>query len=137
MKPAETKRLYERECRARRITPQQDEFNLWHKNLRKFEIRDVDAALDSWNSCTDTDDKGESRGKWLPKPAELIPLILHEQRARETQQQGPKDRVGLTCTNLQCPYRCVTFLAKGEQVPQRECRLCHAPMTEFYREAAA
>lgn len=134
MTPAETKRLYERECRARRVTPQQDEFNLWHKNLRKFEVRDVDAALDSWNASTATDDKGESRSKWLPKPGELIPFVLAAINQRERAAAAPKDIVGWHCAA--CNYRSAGVIDRTDSRP-RSCPRCAKLLTEFRREAAA
>ncbi len=75
MKPRETTAIYVEACRSRRIAPQEEEGRLWHKTLALYETKDVKAALEAWWADTTVGKDGEPRGKWLPAPAELKPLI--------------------------------------------------------------
>ncbi len=83
MTPSETKRVYERACRVKRIAPQDDEGRAWHRVLRKLEARDVEAALDAWWADTTPTLSGRPRGAFMPEPAELKPVAERQQRLRE------------------------------------------------------
>jgi hypothetical protein len=74
MKPAETKALYEKACRSRRMEPVQEEAQEWHKQLRGYEARDVQYGIDTWFASTDTDERGQPKSRFLPVPAELKKL---------------------------------------------------------------
>lgn len=98
MKPLETKQLYERACRTKRLTPTEDEGRAWHKNLRQFEAIDVEAALDAWwGDRTPSGIDGRPRGCFLPSPAELIPMIEHAQTTREAKAREPRVEIQITC----------------------------------------
>lgn len=133
MKTAETKAVYERECRSRRIVPQDEEGRRWHRALSDYERRDVDAALDAWNSDTTQTSTGRPRGAFLPDPAELKPLVEREVRRRETNAREPRDFVAYQCP--ECFYRASAFMIRN--IARRvDCARCGKPMSEFKREAA-
>lgn len=133
MKPAETKTLYESACKSKRILPQQEEGEKWHKVLRDFEMRDVKAALDAWWRSADRDSKGDLKSKWLPEPAELCLTVQRERRKREVISAEPKVFVGWECPK--CRYRCGGYVALDDTQP-RVCRRpgCNTAMAEKLRE---
>lgn len=133
MKPNETKSVYERECRARRITPTQDEFEAWHDELKPFDPRDVDAGLKLWNRDTTPDETGQPHCKWLPRPAQLVVLVKTAIRERERQLATPKDLVGLKCPK--CHRKSVAFPERGKAV-RVSCPTCGVEQAETHREAA-
>jgi hypothetical protein len=100
MKPAETKRVYEQACRTKRITPQDDEGRAWHRVLRDFEARDVEAALDAWWADTTPNLHGEPRGKWMPTPAELKPIVDRIVAKHAAAKREPQDIVWLECAGF-------------------------------------
>lgn len=132
MKPAETKRLYERACGAKRIVPQEDEGRAWHRVLRDFEARDVEAALDAWWADTTTGKDGRPRGAWLPTPAELKPLAEAAERKRKVADAEPKDYVSWRCA---CGYGMGGFVSRDDR-RERKCPACGKPMPELSRDAA-
>lgn len=134
MKPSETRKIYETQCRARRITPQQDEFEMWHKHLKEFDARDIEAAVDAWNSSTATDNAGELRAKWLPKPAELAPLVRAVIDRRRRERETPKDFVVWGCPKPGgCGFTCSGFV---DTLHTKNCPRCGKPMFERLREKA-
>lgn len=112
MKPSETESLYTEACRARRISPQAEEGREWHKQLRQYELKDVRTALDAWTRDTTQTKDGTPRGKWLPAPAELTPLVEKIVRDRETRAAIPRYYVRWLCPK--CSYSLAGYLAVGE-----------------------
>lgn len=104
MKPAETKQIYERACRTKRLTPSEDEGRAWHKTLRQFEARDVEAALDSWwGDRTPSGIDGRPRGCFLPSPAELLPLVEKARTSREAKTREHRVEIQTHCPGCGAP----------------------------------
>lgn len=121
MKPSETTAVYTEQARARRIMPHEEEGRLWHTALKKYDVKDVRLALDAWNADTAPGKDGVPRGKWLPSPAELIPVIDKILHDRETQAAIPKFLVRWGCPT--CRNSVVGFLRIGDDVVRR----CQSP----------
>ncbi len=135
MTPHETKRIYEQACRTKRITPQDDEGRAWHRVLRGYEVRDVETALDGWWADTTPSHDGQPRGKWLPTPAELKPLVEKAQSKRVSAAREPQDFLAWECSG--CHYTCTGFVARSAPVPEgRACPCCRASLNLRVREAA-
>lgn len=137
MKPIETKRIYENACRSKRRAPEQQEFELWHKVLRGYDARDVEAALIAWWGDTTPVTSGASsrpRGAFMPQPAELKPLVEAAQSRRVTTAREPQDLLLWQCTK--CPYRSSGFMARGSEPPGRSCPSCSAPLALAERSSA-
>lgn len=136
MKPAETKRLYERSCHSRRINTNTEmateEAALWHRKFKSYDVRDVEAALDAWDQDGTLDEQKQPRGKWLPKPVELIPLIEAAQRRRVLAATERKDFVAWKCPG--CGYTCSGWTNSTD--PKR-CARCGKEMGESHRGRAA
>ncbi len=135
MKPEETKRIYERACRAKRVVPQDEEGRLWHRVLRSFPAEDVEKALDEWWADTTPGHDGQPRGKWLPAPAELKPLVERIAAQREAARRAPQDLLYWECSGPE-QHRSSSFLAQGAVPPVHSCRWCGAPKTLTRRCAA-
>lgn len=134
MKPAETKRIYESACRSKRIVPNQDEFDRWHKVLRGYEARDVEAALDGWWSDATLTSNGRPRGAFLPEPAELKPLIEIAHIRREAAAREPQDMILWECAGVG-RHRSSLFLPRSQPSPNgRQCQ-CGAELLVFARES--
>jgi hypothetical protein len=136
MKPADTKRIYEAACKARRMDPVQEEGKEWHDTLRSFEERDVETAMKAWWASTDRDAGGELRSKWPPKAGELKSLVIVAQRKREAAAREPKDFVAWECPWPEgCAWRC-TGWRSPEDLRGRKCDRCGRSMHEALREKA-
>ena len=118
MKPSETTALYVEACRSRRIAPQEEEGRLWHKTLALYEAKDVKAALEAWWADTTVGKDGEPRGKWLPAPAELKPLVDRVVHQRAARAAIPTFYIRWKCST--CNVAKAGFLATGD-VDQRTC----------------
>lgn len=134
MKPAETKRVYERACRTRRMAPQEEEGHAWHRNLRAFELRDVEAAMDAWWASTATDGYGELRSKWLPAPAELKALVAVVEKVRKAKASSPTDYLRWEC--LKCQRICGGFHPRGDPTPTNRRCPCGGNLKLIERMAA-
>lgn len=126
MKPAETKRIYETACRSKRAEIVQEEFQRWHRVLRGFEARDVEAGLDAWWADDTPTHNGRPRGAFLPEPAELKPLVEAAQRKREAAAREPQDLLIWRCTK--CIHTCTSYIAHSAIIGGNKCRACGAPM---------
>lgn len=134
MKPSETTALYVEACRSRRLVPQEEEGRQWHKSFSHYEAKDVRAGLDAWTADTTPSKDGTPRGKWLPAPAELVPVIerfLHQRIARAA---VPTYYVRWSCS--ECNHSMSSFLAVGDSSSRPCPRLlglsgykCKKPMT--------
>ncbi len=132
MKPVESKALYEKACGVRRIKPQQEEYEQWHKNIRDFEPRDVQAALDAWWASTERDRDGDAKSKWLPTPGELLGLVIAARDKRIVRAREPEDLVFLMCS---AGHRSSCFVVRSAEFCKRTCR-CGAEIKVLQREAA-
>ena len=112
MKPTETSAIYSEACRSRRIVPQEEEGRLWHKVLSGFDAKDVRSAVDIWGKDVTLGKDGAPRGKWLPAPAELTPLVEKILRDRETHAAVPRCYVRWLCPK--CSYFLAGYLGVGE-----------------------
>lgn len=135
MKPAETKRIYEQACRAKRADIVQEEGEKWHKVLRAYEACDVESALGVWWADTTPTQSGRARGAFLPEPAELKPLAEAAQRKREAATREPKDLLAWECQGQQ-KHTFSGFIARSKLTPQARCKYCNAPLRLIHREAA-
>ena len=131
MKPTETQKIYERECRSRRITPAQEEFAEWHKELKPFELRDVTEGMTRWNRDVTLDETGQPRCKWLPRPVQLVVLVKAAIRERERLLATPLDMVGLECQG--CHRKAIAFPERGKAV-RVNCPNCDIEEIEIHRE---
>lgn len=129
--PTETKRVYEQACRTKRETPQDDQGRAWHRVLRGYDVRDVQAALDGWWADTTPTHSGRPRGAFMPEPAELKPLVEAARRRRETKEQTPKDLVRWRCQGCKCT--CCGYVDAGSIRPPK-CTKCGISMDETDRE---
>ena len=121
MKPDETKAIYEKACRTRRFPYQQDESEAWHKSLRGFEARDVQAALDEWWASAAVDDKGEPRSKWLPTTGELRQITERIQSKRIAKKAEKKLVVDCDCPS------CGVWWSAAVSVGEIKKFFCRAP----------
>ena len=123
MKPSETEQIYGEQCRSRRIAPQEDEGRAWHKYLRQYDAKDVRAALDAWSRDTTPTKDGTPRGKWLPAPVELVPVVERLLREKAARAAVPAFYVRWMCET--CKIAKAGFLAHGDS-DERTC--CSSPM---------
>lgn len=123
MKPSETTAIYVEACRSRRLVPQEEEGRQWHKSFSHYEAKDVRAGLDAWTADTTPSKDGTPRGKWLPAPAELVPVIEQILRKKAARALVPTHYVRWACSA--CKATRAGFLAQGDN-DQRKC--CGAPM---------
>jgi hypothetical protein len=135
MNAAETKRIYEASCRAKRIAPQEDEGRTWHRVLRSHEARDVEKALDEWWADTTPDLHGQPRGKWLPAPAELKPFVEKIAAHRESASRETEDMMIWVCSGP-VTHTCSGFIAHSEDTPGPKRCHCGAERTVSYRGRA-
>jgi hypothetical protein len=121
MKTAETKKIYEKACAAKRLKFQQEEYELWHRSLKDLDLRDVETALDAWWISPATDSNGDLKSRWLPAPAELRGMALEVSRRRAAQA---------SITTFMVCWRCPTCRATqtGFLSPEdRGLRFCRSP----------
>ncbi|HZP06180.1 MAG TPA: hypothetical protein VFB43_14860 [Terracidiphilus sp.] len=137
MTPDETNRLYRGACQSKGRVPNQEQGRSWHRTLRSFDTRDVEAALDAWNASTERDSKGDLKSKWLPAPGELKPLVLAAQSKRESAAREPEDLLCLSCEGP-VPHRFTSFIRRSAvpDLDRRRCRSCGAKLRVEKREAA-
>ena len=123
MKPSETTALYVEACRSRRLVPQEEEGRQWHKSFSHYEAKDVRAGLDAWTADTTPSKDGTPRGKWLPAPAELKPLV-----ERIVQRRAESAAVKRYAVRLGCPTCRHTFLGffAVDQEAKGNCRAAAA-----------
>ena len=124
MKPSETTAVYLEACKSRRIHPQEEEGRLWHRILSHYDLKDVQAALDLWAANGTPGKDGEARGKWMPAPAELKPLVEAIVHEREVRAAIKRYRVRWRCEA--CRFTMIGFLAVGEP-SSRACPSVSAP----------
>ena len=118
MKPSETTAIYVESCRSRRIVPQEEEGRLWHKLLALYDAKDVRAALDVWWADTTLGKDGEPRGKWMPAPTELKPLVERVVRDKAARAAVKRYLVCWLCKS--CRHRMSGFLS-AEESSIRKC----------------
>lgn len=133
MNRAEMEKLYTRACKSRRIEPQQEEGQAWLKAFKDFEARDVEAALNAWDNSSELNEQGQPRGKWLPKPVELKPLIEAARRRREANTQGPQDLLLFECASR---HKLSCFIQRAKPTPGTKRCPCGSPMECVKREVA-
>ena len=134
MKPTESKRLYERACRVRRVTPCEEEGAAWHRTLHQFDAKDVETALDDWWASTAVDGYGELRSKWPPAPAELKILTAVVKAKRDAARRIPQDLLRFGCSV--CAHTCVGFYPSSTPTPSGKRCHCGAEMRSLERMAA-
>lgn len=134
MKPAETARIYQAACKAKRQDVSDDQGRHWHRVLREFEARDVETALEAWWADTSLTASGRPRGAYLPEPQELKNLAEHARRKREAAAREPQDVLMWQCKV--CMYRAIGFIAHGATPPIRKCPRDGSHLALEKREAA-
>jgi len=135
MKPADTKRIYEQACCAKRIKPQDEEGRTWHRVLREFEARDVEAALDAWWADITPGHDNQPRGKWLPTPAELKPLVKRAEIKRISAQRESMDMIAWECAGPD-KHRSTGFYPRSQPTPGGKKCCCGAELRFCMRCAA-
>lgn len=132
MKPAETERLYVRACRERRLEPQQEEGQAWHKAVKQFELRDVEAGLERWSASTERDAQGNVKSKWLPVASELRALAEAAKKKREAAAAEPQDVLIWQCEK---GHRFSRYIPRKEPITTTpgQCSSCGAPVVRTQR----
>ena len=133
MTSAETKKIYEGVCRAKRLVPQEDEGRIWHRTLSGFDLQDVEAALDLWWADTTLDSNGNPRGKWLPTPAELKPTVERLAARRAAANREPHDVIRWKCEKQ---HTCSGLYARSEPTPIGKRCSCGAALQMIERVPA-
>jgi hypothetical protein len=97
MRPSETKAVYEKAVRRKRLPVVQEEAEDWHRKLKGFEMRDVQAGIDLWDASEEVDGRGQLASRWMPPTDELVRLAAQARRKREKDAAEPRFKTLFTC----------------------------------------
>ena len=98
----ETRRLYVGACKARRMTPVEEEFEIWRKVFANFDVSDLQHAIDAWSGDSTPDSHGQPRGRWLPAACELKEVVEVAARKRVVSRLERKSYA----VSWECPGCC-------------------------------
>lgn len=133
MTPTESKRIYQAACRSKRLDIVQEEYVRWHRVLRGYEAKDVEAALDAWWADSTPTLSGRVRGAFMPEPAELKPLIESARDKRLRDKSEPQDWLYWECGNH---HRASSFIARSKPTPAEHPCSCGATLKCVERKTA-